>query len=34
MNNPTIKPRVTSRAEDTRRKIYEAAMELLREKGF
>jgi AcrR family transcriptional regulator len=34
MTNPTIKPRVTSRAEDTRRKIYEAAMELFREKGF
>ncbi len=30
----TIKPRVTSRAEDTRRKIYEAAMEMFREKGF
>jgi AcrR family transcriptional regulator len=34
MTNPTIKPRVTSRAEDTRRKIYEAAMELFRERGF
>jgi len=34
MTNPTIKPRVTSRAEDTRRKIYEAAMEMFREKGF
>jgi len=34
MTNPTIKLRVTSRAEDTRRKIYEAAMELFREKGF
>ena len=34
MTNTTIKPRVTSRAEDTRRKIYEAAMELFREKGF
>lgn len=34
MTNPTIKPRVTPRAEDTRRKIYEAAMELFREKGF
>jgi AcrR family transcriptional regulator len=34
MTNITIKPRVTSRAEDTRRKIYEAAMELFREKGF
>ena len=30
----TLKPRVTQRAEDTRRKIYEAAMELFREKGF
>ena len=34
MTNTTIKPRVTSRAEDTRRKIYEAAMELFRDKGF
>ncbi len=34
MTNLTIKPRVTSRAEDTRRKIYEAAMEMFREKGF
>ena len=34
MNTATIKPRVTSRAEDTRKKIYEAAMELFREKGF
>jgi len=34
MTNATIKPRVTLRAEDTRRKIYEAAMELFREKGF
>ena len=34
MTNTTIKSRVTSRAEDTRRKIYEAAMELFREKGF
>lgn len=34
MTNPTIKPRVTPRAEDTRRKIYEAAMELFRQKGF
>jgi len=34
MTNTTIKPRVTPRAEDTRRKIYEAAMELFREKGF
>lgn len=34
MTNTTIKSRVTPRAEDTRRKIYEAAMELFREKGF
>ena len=34
MMNTTLKPRVTARAEDTRRKIYEAAMELFREKGF
>jgi AcrR family transcriptional regulator len=34
MTNTTLKPRVTQRAEDTRRKIYEAAMELFREKGF
>ncbi len=34
MTNTTLKPRVTPRAEDTRRKIYEAAMELFREKGF
>lgn len=30
----TVKTRTTLRAEDTRRKIYEAAMELFREKGF
>ena len=30
----TLKPRTTPRAEGTRRKIYEAAMELFREKGF
>lgn len=30
----SLKPRTTPRAEDTRRKIYEAAMELFREKGF
>jgi AcrR family transcriptional regulator len=30
----SLKPRSTPRAEDTRRKIYEAAMELFREKGF
>ena len=34
MTTTTLKPRVTARAEDTRRKIYEAAMELFREKGF
>jgi AcrR family transcriptional regulator len=34
MKNTTLKPRTTPRAEDTRRKIYEAAMELFREKGF
>ena len=34
MTDTTIKPRVTARAEDTRRKIYEAAMDLFREKGF
>lgn len=34
MTNTAIKHRVTSRAEDTRKKIYEAAMELFREKGF
>jgi len=34
MTLTTLKPRVTPRAEDTRRKIYEAAMELFREKGF
>ncbi len=32
--NTMVKPRVTTRAEDTRRKIYEAAMELFRERGF
>src|SRR5262249_250494 len=30
----TTKARVTPRAEDTRRRIYDAAMELFREKGF
>jgi AcrR family transcriptional regulator len=30
----SLKPRPTQRAEDTRRKIYEAAMEMFREKGF
>jgi len=34
MTTATIKPRITARAEDTRRKIYEAAMEMFREKGF
>ena len=34
MTTTAIKPRVTSRAEDTRKKIYEAAMEMFREKGF
>jgi len=29
-----VKPRVTARAEDTRRRIYNAAMEMFREKGF
>src|SRR5215469_7295128 len=32
--NTTLKTRTTRRAEDTRRKIYEAAMHLFREKGF
>jgi AcrR family transcriptional regulator len=30
----TAKPRSTPRAEDTRRKIYDAALEIFREKGF
>ncbi|HTT25169.1 MAG TPA: TetR family transcriptional regulator [Candidatus Sulfotelmatobacter sp.] len=34
MTTTMIKPRVTPRAEDTRRKIYDAAMALFREKGF
>jgi AcrR family transcriptional regulator len=34
MTTSTIKTRSTQRAEDTRRKIYEAAMELFREEGF
>jgi AcrR family transcriptional regulator len=34
MTKTTLKARATPRAEDTRRKIYEAAMELFREKGF
>ena len=34
MRTMTLKSKGTARAEDTRRKIYEAAMELFREKGF
>jgi AcrR family transcriptional regulator len=34
MTSTSLKPRVTPKAEDTRRKIYEAAMDLFREKGF
>lgn len=34
MTTTTLKPRTTQRAEDTRRKIYDAAMQLFREKGF
>lgn len=34
MTTTAIKPRVTPRAEDTRRKIYNAAMEMFRQKGF
>lgn len=34
MMNTMLKPRITPRAEDTRRRIYEAAMEMFREKGF
>jgi AcrR family transcriptional regulator len=34
MNTTAIKARVTPRAEDTRRKIYDAAMEMFRDKGF
>lgn len=34
MTTSTIKTRSTQRAEDTRHRIYEAAMELFREKGF
>jgi len=34
MTYTTLKNRTTPRAEDTRRKIYQAAMELFREKGF
>jgi AcrR family transcriptional regulator len=34
MTNASLKTRIQPRAEDTRRKIYETAMELFREKGF
>src|SRR5258707_9721926 len=34
MNVPAMKTRPTPRAEDTRRRIYESALELFREKGF
>ena len=34
MTNTTLKNRSTPRAEDTRRRIYDAALELFREKGF
>ncbi len=34
MSTSTLKTRPTPRAEDTRRKIYEAALKLFREKGF
>jgi len=34
MTNIALRTRTTPRAEDTRRKIYEAALELFREKGF
>ena len=34
MTTPALKARPTPRAEDTRRRIYEAALELFREKGF
>ena len=34
MTNTTLKSRTTPRAEDTRRRIYDAALELFREKGF
>src|SRR5438552_7591915 len=30
----TLRPRTTARAEDTRKRIYEAALELFRENGF
>jgi AcrR family transcriptional regulator len=34
VKSTTLKARATPRAEDTRRKIYEAAMEMFRDKGF
>jgi len=34
MTNTTLKDRATPRAEDTRRRIYDAALDLFREKGF
>ena len=34
MKTTTLKPRITARAEDTRKRIYEAALELFRENGF
>jgi AcrR family transcriptional regulator len=34
MSTSALKTRTTQRAEETRRKIYDAAMELFREKGF
>src|SRR5246500_2393180 len=34
MNESAVKTRPTSRAENKRQKIYEAAMQLFREKGF
>lgn len=34
MTTASLRPRPTARAEDTRRKIYDAAMELFRAKGF
>lgn len=34
MITTNLKPRITRRAEETRRRIYEAAMEMFREKGF
>ena len=34
MTTPAMKVRPTPRAEDTRRRIYDAALELFREKGF